>query len=1203
MRFRFTSFVAATLLLLAVALVLSPAPASAQDFRGTILGTISDQQGGVLPGATVTIKNLGTNVAQHVVTDAQGRYRLAYLNSGSYSVSAELAGFRTLVRKPIEVRIGDVITVDAALSPGGVEEVVEVTAAAPILNTSSGVTGQVVDSNQIEQLPLGDGTAYMLTRLAPGLSDSSDLHFSRPMDNGNLAGITVNGAMGGNEFTMDGAPNRVSPNATTPGNNSGVVGFSPPSDAIAEFQVQTNAFDAQTGQTAGGNVNLALKSGTNKLHGALGYFNRSDSRSATPLLSERAGAEKPTRDYNRVTATLSGPIIKDKTFFLVSFEHLRDVQPEPATYTVPTMLMRQGNFSEWGSNLVYDPFTSSGSNNQRTAFPGNIIPAGRINPVAAAYTSYYPAPNREGLEDNYFTNQLRPYDYNAVLGRFDHNFSSSNKLFLTAYWNKRKEDRYNWAEGEVNGFDVTHGFDYRSNSGVTLGYTSTLNPQMVLDVRAAWSQFGEYREVADTLDPASLGFSPQAVALFGDYQYLPFITFGGFSTTNSNSRIASLGAQRADWGQGFDRPFTNISFAPTLTRLWGGHTVRAGYDMRLRRWNITSAPYGAGRYNFDGAYTRANNSAPTSVIPQMFAQFLLGLPTTGTNTVANASSSSSQLEIAANSDYRQSSHGLFLQDDWRVNHKLTLNLGLRFELEQPMHEANDANLAGFDQTTPSPIAAAAQAAYARNPIPQLPPSEFLVQGGVLFEDAVSRNTLTKLLPRAAASYLLDDKTVLRGGVGLFSFPYYFDSGNQTGFSQPTGVITTTNNGGTFLTDLTNPVPSGALIQPVGSSLGLGTSLGLTVGTVVPSDRKTPYYTRWQAGIQRDLGKGFLIELTYVGSVGSNLPVTQEFNDIPIEFLSTSPSRDAANEAFLSQQVPNPFQGLLPGTSLNGPTISRGQLLRGYPQFLGGAAPGAVAGTGTRSVAIEQYAGSDRYHAGTIRLEKRFSNGNSLIATYTRSSLHDKLNYLNPGDGVLEDRISPNDRPNRVTAGATYRLPFGKGQKWGGDWSGAKDAILGGWQLSGTYQYQTGFPLTWNTSLYYDPTRDPKDLKSTIGESNCPGGGISGLDCPAWDTSGFYIAGGPGRTDPNIVLGQNVRYFPSTLPDVRTHDLHLMDIGLYKNFNLPRDMVLQIRVEAINALNYTVLWNPIQDPRQATFGLVNTDRNNPRDIQLGARLTF
>jgi hypothetical protein len=1189
--------------------------ARAQDFRGALTGLVTDSQGASVPGASVVVTNLGTNVASSVTTDASGRFRVPYLISGGYSVSIHLDGFKTVVRKPIEVRVGDVITVDVTLETGGVEEVVQVTAEAPALNTASGVTGTTIDSNQIQQLPLGDGTAYMLTRLAPGVADSSDLHFSRPMDNGNLAGIVANGAIGGNDFMLDGAPNRVSPNNTAPGNNFGVVGFSPPSDAISEFQVQTNAFDAQSGQTAGAVVNLALKSGANAFHGTVGYFNRDDNRTETPFLTERAGDEKPTRSYNRFLATVSGPVRKEKTFFMVSYEHLRDVQPEPATYTVPTMLMRQGNFSEW-TTPVYDPATASGSTNQRTPFAGNVIPADRINPISAAYAAFYPEPNRPGTEDNYFTNQLRPYDYDAVLGRIDHNFDESNRLFLSGYWNKRQEDRYNWAlgapnatgDGAINGFEVTHGFDYRSNAGGTLGFTSTRSSHLLFDLRASYSRFGEYRKPAQEFDPASLGFSPETVSLMNGYRYLPFFTFGGFSTTNSNSLIATLGSQRSDWGQGFDRPFYNLSISPTVTRIWGSHSTRAGYEFRHRRWDITSAPYGAGRYHFNGAYTRANNSAPVNNVAQSFAQFLLGLPTTGTNTVANSSSTSSQFEIAANADYSQTSHGLFVQDDWRVDKKLTVNLGLRLELEKGLTESEDRNLAGFDATASSPIETAALAAYAAHPIPEIPVGQFQVKGGVLFADGPVYETLFKPLPRGNLSYLIDEKTVVRAGAGLFSYPYYFDAGNQSGFSQPTGVITTTNNGGTFLTDLSDPIPSGSLIQPRGSSLGLASSLGLTLGMIVPSERKTPYYLRWQAGIQRDLGSGWTVELFYVGSRGRSLPVSRELNGIPIEFLSTSRTRDAANESYLAAQVPNPFVTLIPGTSLNGPTIPRGQLLRPYPQFQGGATNGTLLASAanpganaTISVGTEEYVGSDTYDAGTARIEKRFSNGTSVLATYTRSRLRDKLNYLNPSDPVLEDRVSPNDRPNRVTAGVTFRLPFGNGQKWGHDWKGAKEAILGGWQLSGTYEYQSGFPLLWTANIYYDPDRDPRDLRSNIGEHTSQG--IAGVDFPAWDTSGFYIPGGTGRTDPRIQLGQNVRYFPSTLPDVRTHDLHLLDIGLYKTFRLPKDMELQVRVEAINALNYTVLWNPNQNPQQANFGLINQDRNNPRDIQLGARLTF
>ncbi|HSP17823.1 MAG TPA: TonB-dependent receptor [Thermoanaerobaculia bacterium] len=1185
-------------ILAATGLLFVSAAAFAQDFRGAINGTVTDATGAVLPGVTVTVTNVETNVPNVVVTDSKGAYQVKYLNSGTYSAEARLEGFKPVIRRGVQVRVGDVITSDFKLEPGGMAEAITVVATTPLLDTSTAVSGQVIDSKQIERLPLGDGTAYMLTRLAPGVMDSSDLHFARPADNGNLAGIVANGAQGGNEFTLDGAPNRVSPNNSQSGNNNGVVGFSPPSDAIAEFKVQTNSFDAQQGHTAGATVNLALKSGTNSFKGTAAYFNRSDARTATPLLTKRAGAEKPTRQYGRYTGTFSGPIIRDRTFFMMAFERLHDVQPEPSSYTVPTLKMRAGDLSEFTGVTIYNPFTATGSNNARTAFTGNQVPNNMINPVARAYMALYPEPNRPGLSGNYFTNMLRPYDYNGYLTRLDHSLGPSDRLFLTAYYNKRQEDRYNWAlgapnaaDGVIGGFAVTHGYDYRSNTGATLGYTVIRSSNLVFDVRGAWSRFGEWRKPADTFDPASLGFSSAAAALMKGYDYLPFITFGGFSTTNANSRIATLGSQRSDFGTGFNRPFRNLTFTPNADWLLGGHALRAGYELRHQRWQINVPAYGAGRYNFNGAYTRLNNSAPLNDQAQEWAQFLLGLPTTGTGTVANAGSTSSQFEIAAEGDYSQITHALYFQDDWHFNPRLTVNLGVRFEMEGAMTEANDRNISGFDRNLDSPIAAAAMANYAKNPINEIPVNAFQVRGGLRFAQGSIYNNLNKVLPRAGAEYQLGQKTVLRGGLGLFSYDYYFDAGNQIGYSQPTAIVTTEDNGKTFLTDLTNPIPSGQLIQPPGSSLGAATGLGLNIGTssaaIVPADRKVPYYTRWQIGAQHDFGAGFVAEVTYVDSHGTHLPVQRDINALPMQYLSTSRTRDTTQESFLSGSVPNPFAGMMPGTGINGSTVSRSQLLRPYPQF------------GT--IFMEEYTGSDRYKAGSLRVEKRFSGHNSILVQYTRSKTTDKLNFLNGTDGVLEDRISPNDRPNRASIGGTIDLPFGAGHYWGSDWKGLAEAALGGWSVSATYQYQSGFPLLWSNNIYYDPNRNPKDLHSHIGKhTDC---GVAGLDCPAWDTSGFYIAGGTGRTDSRIQLGNNVRYFPSTLPNMRTDPLHLLDVGLYKTFSLPSHLSLQVRIEAINALNYTVLWNPNLDPRNANFGIVNQDRNNPRDIQLGGRLTF
>ena len=264
------------------------------------------------------------------------------------------------------------------------------------------------------------------------------------------------------------------------------------------------------------------------------------------------------------------------------------MQPEPAVYTVPTARMRQGDFGEF-TTQIFDPFTATGTNATRTAFNNNVIPSGRINPVAAAYVAMYPEPNRPGTASNFATNGLRPYNYNAGMGRIDHNISASSRLYATVYFNKRQEDRYNWAQdapnapgGVINGFAVTRGFDYRSNVGFTGGYTYVISPSTVLDFRASGTRFGEYRDPAQTFDPAKLGFSQTAVQLMGGYQYLPLFTIGSFSTTNANSTIASLGSQRSDWNQGFNRPMWTTSIAPTLTKIWSDHSVRMGYDYRAQ---------------------------------------------------------------------------------------------------------------------------------------------------------------------------------------------------------------------------------------------------------------------------------------------------------------------------------------------------------------------------------------------------------------------------------------------------------------------------------------------------------------------------------------------------------------------------------------------------------------------------------------------
>jgi hypothetical protein len=352
----------------------------------------------------------------------------------------------------------------------------------------------------------------------------------------------------------------------------------------------------------------------------------------------------------------------------------------------------------------------------------------------------------------------------------------------------------------------------------------------------------------------------------------------------------------------------------------------------------------------------------------------------------------------------------------------------------------------------------------------------------------------------------------------------------------------------------------------------------------------------------------MVQLDYVGSRGRNLPVRRDINGLPREFVSFSRSRDAAWESYLSASVPNPFAGLVPNTTLNGTTTTRFQLLRPYPQFL--------------NVALMEYDGSDSYDSGQLSVSKRFKGGLSVLATYTQSKATEKVSYLNSFDTALEERTSPDDRPRRATLGATVPIPVGKGRKWGNGWGKVMNAIFGGWNLSASYQYQQGFPMNSTTNgipigwgnVYFDPACNWNDLSVRSVGSRDDNGQIIGVQTPAWDTSCFYFhdaavqtngVDDPAkqRSDPRINMGNGARYFPSILDNMRMPNLHLLDFGLSKWFDFGKDVQLQIRIDAINAINYTVWWNPGLDPRNANFGKFQTTRNSPRDIQLGGRLTF
>src|SRR5687768_2761699 len=596
--------------------------ASAQEFRGTIAGTVTDPNGAVVPGATVVVKNTQTNVDNTVTTNDEGAYTVPLVQPGTYTVSATAGGFKTSTIENVTVRVDDRLTIDVQLQVGAAAEV-NIVANSDVVEQGSVTTGTLVTQRQIEELPLAEGAPYTLATQAPGMVYTGDPNFQGPTANGNLAGFRSNGTAGnqvngsgGNVINLDGSPNLA---------YDGQVAFTAPSSATREFKVQTNSFDAQMGFTAGATVNVATKSGTNDFHGEAYFYDRDKSRTANNFFNNRAGLERPERKYNRYGATVTGPIIKDRTFFMFSYERQKDNVAQTTTYTVPTMLMRQGNFSEL-SYPIYDPATavllnssctpgSTGTTVCRTPFAGNIIPNARMYAPALAFMQYFPEPNLPGFESNFITDQNLIRPYRSYMVRIDHNINENNRLFGKVYHSRNTEDRYNLT---MEPGSIFQGFENRRNNGGNANWTSTLSSNFIFDLRGSWAMFKLRRFQDGQPTAGELGFT----GIPASRQDNVFTRFDFPSRANP----LTVGSQRADWNDGRERPFDMFTLQPTVTQLFGNHTFRYGYDYRQLHETFDYAGYASGRFQFRGTYTMPNSGSSTTErdrVGRDYASFLL----------------------------------------------------------------------------------------------------------------------------------------------------------------------------------------------------------------------------------------------------------------------------------------------------------------------------------------------------------------------------------------------------------------------------------------------------------------------------------------------------------------------------------------------------------------------------------------------------
>ncbi len=1156
------------LLLIILAL---PMAAYAQDPRGSITGVVSDQSGGRLPGVTVTATAVATNVPSTTTTNNEGNYVIPYLTPGKYTVTVELSGFKKVVRENIEVRVSDRIDLDFKLEVGNIQETVSVTAESPLLEMGNASAGQVIDEKRIALMPLSDGNPFTLARLVPGVAYTGDLKFSRPFDNAGTSSINADGSTGGNEFTLDGSPNMASGRR---------VAFVPPAGAVQEFKVSTASFDASEGHTAGAMVNVTLKSGTNRLKGETYYYKRDDKLSAPDFFVKKSGTAKPGLGYDRFGFNVGGPIWmpgysgRDRTFFFGAVEWLYDEFPEPGPRTVPSEKMRTGDFSELLAQgiVIYDPLTAktSGARIVREPFAGNIITPSRISPIAQQVLKYYPLPNQAGDAqggNNFFSTNPRTDKFYSISTRFDHNITDRQRLFVRYTRNNRREARGAYF-GTISGIIPTGNYLFRINDGVTADHVYTMTNRTLLNVRGGWQRFQEpsVRQHQGLFDPATLGFPSSVVGQFRGARYFPLFNFDSLSDIGDNLSSGTV--------------HSIYSLQPTFTRLAGDHSIRIGYDLRLYRESSANPNRLAPEFAFSrgGSFTRAADNS-TGLFGQDIANFLLGYPTGG-----SIDRNGARLN---NTLY----NGVYVQDDWKVSSRLTINLGLRYEYELPTYDSQNRNVRGFDPTAAITIASAAQAAYAARPIPELAASAFKVQGGVMFADSQHRGFWSgdknNVQPRAGFAYELAPKTVVRGGVGVYAVPAIIAGVLQPGFSQNTSIVVSPDRGLTLRASLANPFPDG-ILEPVGASLGPNTFLGQGIGRFLPLDARNGQNMRYMISVQRELPGQWLLDVGYTGSRGWDLQTDLDLNPVPQQYLTTSRMRDQATIDFLGAAVANPFAGLIPNTGRNNATIARRELLRPYPQF-----------TGVTSNAFD---GTTRYNSGQVKVEHRFTSGYTFLAAYTWSKFTERVSRLNATDTSYEERLADADVPHRIALSGILELPFGKGRHWATDASGVTDALIGGWSLQAIGQLQSGRPIGFG-NVYYDG--DPAKLKARYS---------SNTDVPVFDTSGFYFHDAAvqtnGQDDPTkqrndnrIRLGDNVRYFPSRLDGIRSPILNLWDISIVKQVRLAGNVRAQFNIEFLNAFNQAYFNNANTDPTSANFGKVTSQNNLPRDIQLAAKIVF
>jgi hypothetical protein len=1141
--------------------VVSVTQAFGQFVTASLQGMVQDRTGASVPGARIDVTNTSTGVSTRAVTDASGRFVFPSLPPGGpYTVSVEASGFQTEERTGINLSVNQVADINVPLQVGEATQKVEVNADATQLETDTAAVGQVISNRSVDNLPLNQRNVYSLMFLVPGVTGSVTYQY-------NSLNFSVDGGRPGTtNVLVDGIP--ASPPLIVP-----IGGFAvfPSVDAVQEFKVQTTAYSAEFGRSGSGIVNVILKSGTNQFHGSGYDFVRNSALDSNTYFSNRSGTPLPSFERNQFGGSVTGPVWiprlyngKDKTFFLFSYEGLRQGTETEVTTTVPTALQRTGAFSQTFNSsgqqvAIYDPTTTvaSGSGYVRQPFAGNKIT--NINPVAAAILQYYPLPNQPGAPytdtNNFFASGTSQLDIDTLDARVDEIFNERNRLFVSY-------SRRNVASPPALLFpkadQIAEGgnAEPQVSNSAAIDYTRTVSPKFLIDLPFGFSRtFINFVPISAGFNPSTeLGF-PGYIAADADHLLFPGIAPANYYTLGD----ATQGETRRG---GF-----NIYFLGNNdTKIVRNHVIKFGGDIRILQANDVESGESTGSYTFTNAITQGPNpNAASSTGGNSIASLLLGV-------------GSGAYEIGSKNAATESKYfGAYIQDDWKAMPRLTVNLGLRYDLEIPRTERHN-RMETFDPTAASPLAETTGITG--------------LSGGVVFSgvDGASRRQFSPRWndfgPRVGFSYQLDTNTAIRGSYGIYFGPSLRSAGATIGNEGFSAVTTYTGspNGLTPSVYLNNPFPDG-INQPVGSSQALLTGIGSSFENPLQGDNKVGYTENYDFDIERQLPFNLLVDVAYVGSHGVHLNKSGE-NDWNANQLSPA---DLSLGTRLEQSVANPFKGIITTGAEAGGTIPESYLVAPFPQFT--------------AVDLSYLVGGyEIYNSFQIKVNKRLSHGLSMLISYTgQKQIDDYSGIQNVGnimggiqniyDQQAERAVSSNNISRSLVVSAVYNLPFGRGQAIGGNWSRPVDALLGGWQLNGITTQQNGFPLSVSTQNTSDSGSDVLRPNLT-GVSPVVKGAVKSKLNDYLNSAAF--------SQPAPFTFGNA---PRTLSNVRGPGTHDIDFSLFKNFQATARVKVEFRAEAFNLLNQVVFGSPNLTLSSGQFGVITSQNNTPSQIQLALKAVF